>query len=46
LPSASPDEFYVTGGVAGIYKAQGDGFMRLSHDDDDIPEKLTLDELT
>ncbi len=45
LPNASPNEFYVTGGVAGIYKAEGDGFLRLSRDEDDIPEMLTLNDL-
>lgn len=45
LRNASPNEFYVTGGVAGIYKAEGDGFIRLSRDEDDIPEMLTLNDL-
>ena len=45
LPDASSNEFYVTGGVAGIYEFNGDIYVRASKDDR-IPDELTFDELT
>lgn len=45
LPSAGDDEFFVTGVVAGIYKAQGDGFARDADDGDDLPAELRESDL-
>lgn len=45
LPTAGADEFFVTGVVAGIYRAQGDGFARVSADGDVLPAELSADEL-
>ena len=45
LPNAAANEFYITGAVAGIYKADADGFVRSSQDGDRIPEILTLKDL-
>lgn len=46
LPGAASNEFYVTGGVAGIYEFNGDIYVRASKDGDRIPEELTVEELT
>lgn len=45
LPSAGDDEFFVTGVVAGIYKAQGDRFVRVFDDGDQLPAELHEDDL-
>lgn len=47
VAGASKDEFYIVGGVAGIYEAMSDGskFVRVSEDGDRTPEILTEGQL-
>lgn len=47
VPNAAAKEFYITGANAGIYRADADadGFVRSSHDEDRLPELLTLKDL-
>jgi hypothetical protein len=46
LASAKPNEFFVTGAVAGIYEQQGEQYVRKVIDADRLPASITADDLS
>lgn len=45
LSGAAADDFFVVGSEAGLYKAEGDAFVRLSQGGDGIPSTLIPEDL-
>ena len=46
LEGPTSEHFYPAGAEAGIFRAEGDGFVRISTVDVDLPELLTVADLT